>query len=330
VEQAAVAPRLDTLRGALAALLILVTHTAAAQEPHRLYRIGVLNEAWAANHPAVEGLKEGLREQGLIEGRDVAYDIRFTKGDPRATDAAAGELVRAGVDLLFTSNEAATRAAQAATQKLPIVFTLVGDPVTARFVKKLARPGGNLTGVSSLTADLMPKRLELLKTLFPQVNRVWFIHDAVDPTGAVALEKGIEAAKRLRIGFIPIGVADSIHVKAVLETIKPGDALMAPDQDGFDISASILDRSLAAHIPAVFPSSLWIEHGGLVSYGPDYYAQGVQAARLVIKILRGTRPEELPVEAADRIYLTVNLKTAGLLGLTTPRKILIRADSIRR
>jgi putative ABC transport system substrate-binding protein len=116
----------------------------------------------------------------------------------------------------------------------------------------------------------------------------------------------------------------------VLETIKPGDALMAPDQDGFDISASILDRSLAAHIPAVFPSSLWIEHGGLVSYGPDYYAQGVQAARLVIKILRGTRPEELPVEAADRIYLTVNLKTAGLLRLTTPRKILIRADSIRR
>jgi putative ABC transport system substrate-binding protein len=318
------------LTAALLAILVAVPGAADAQVARRHYRIGVLNDAWAANHPTVEGLKAGLHELGLQEGRDLTFDIRFTKGDPKAMLAEAQTLVKVGVDLLFTSGETATRAAKAATPRVPIVFTLVGDPVAAGLVKKLARPGGNLTGVSSLTRDLMPKRLEFLKTLFPQVQRVWFIHDATDPAGAAALEKGIEAAKQLGIGFTPIGVADAAHLKSILETIKPGDALLAPDQDGFDISASILDKSLAAHVPAGFASSLWIEHGGLVSYGPDYYAQGLQAARLVAKILRGARPEDLPVEAADRIYLTVNLKTAGLLGLTLPRKVLLRADSIRR
>jgi putative ABC transport system substrate-binding protein len=311
-------------------MLVAVPGAADAQLAVRQYRIGVLNDAWAANHPTVEGLRAGLRELGLQEGRDLTFDVRFTRGDPKAMPAEAQALVKAGVDLLFTSSEAATRAAREATPKVPIVFTLVGDPVAAGLVKKLAHPGGNLTGVSSLTTELMPKRLEVLKTLFPRVERVWFIHDATDPTGAAALEKGIEAAKQLKISFMPVGVTDAKRVNSVMVTIKPGDALLAPDQDGFDISASILDKSLASRIPAGFGSSLWIEHGGLVSYGPDYYAQGLQAARLVAKILRGARPEDLPVEAADRIYLTVNLRTAALLGLTLPRKVLLRADSIRR
>jgi putative ABC transport system substrate-binding protein len=311
-------------------MLLIPAAFAGERIMSRVYRIGVLNEAWAPNHPTVDGLKAGLRELGFQEGRDVVFDIRFTKGDPKATPAAAEALVKAGVDLLFTSNEAATRAAKATTQTLPIVFTLVGDPVTAGVVPQLARPGGNLTGISSLTADLLPKRLEILRTIFPGIRRAWFIHDATDPTGAAALAKLITAAQQLRIDFTPIGVADTVHVAAVLDTMKPGDALLAPDQDGFDIGAAILEKSLDARIPAVFPSALWIEHGGLVSYGPDYYAQGLQAARLVAKILRGARPADLPVESADRIYLTLNLKTAGRFGLSLPRKILLRADSIRQ
>ena len=296
----------------------------------RPYRIGVLNEAFAANHPTVEGLKSGLRELGFEEGRHVVFDIRFSKGDPKSIPPAAQALVKEGVDLLFTSNESATRAAQAATRTIPIVFTLVGDPITAGVVKQLARPGGNLTGISSLTSDLMPKRLEILKTLYPAVRRVWFIHDATDPTGAAALKKGLEAAQELRLELTPVGVADAPHVAAVLKTVQPGDALLAPDQDGFDIGAAILEKSLESRIPAVFPSSLWTEHGGLVSYGPDYYAQGLQAARLVAKILRGTRPADLPVESADRIYLTLNVKTAVHFGLSVPPKVLLRADGIRQ
>jgi putative ABC transport system substrate-binding protein len=315
---------------AILAILAVVACAADAQVPARQYRIGVLNDAWAANHPALEGLKAGLRGLGFQEGREVVFDVRFTKGNPKAMPAEAEALVKSGVDILFTSNEAATRAAKAATRKIPVVFTLVGDPVTAGVVTKLAHPGGNVTGVSSLTADLMAKRLEVLKTLFPGVKRVWFIHDATDPTGAVALEKGIDAARRLRIGFMPIGVTDAERVKDALDMVKPGDALLAPDQDGFDIGVAILEKSLASRVPAVFPASLWIEHGGLASYGPDYYAQGVQAAPFVAKLLRGTKPEDLPVQAADKIVLTVNLKTAGMLGLAIPRKVLLRADSIQQ
>ena len=312
------------------AIVGMVVGAAQAQGPAHVYRIGVLNDAWAANHPAVEGLKAGLRDQGLQEGRDVVFDVRFTKGNPQAMPAEAQALVKAQIDVLFTSSESATRAAKAATQRIPIVFTLVGDPVTAGIVGKLAHPGGNVTGVSSLATDLLPKRLELMKTLFPQVKRVWFVHDATDPTGAAALQKGIDAARTLGVGFAPVGIVEADQVRKVVDAIRSGDAVIAPDQDGFDIGVTILERSLAARLPAVFPSSLWIEHGGLASYGPDYYAQGVQAAQLVAKILRGARPEDLPVQAADRIDLTVNLKTAAALGIAIPPKILLRADSIRR
>jgi ABC-type uncharacterized transport system substrate-binding protein len=317
-------------RAALIALCMLLAHTALAGDAPRPHRIGVLNEAWAANHPTVEGLKAGLRELGFEEGRDVTFDVRFTKGDPNAIPGAAKALIEAGAEVLFTSNEAATLAARAATQTLPIVFTLVGDPIAASIVNQLAHPGANVTGISSLTPDLMPKRLELLKILFPAVKRVWFLHDAVDPTGAAALRKGLEAAQQLRIELWPVAILDAPNVARALESVKEGDALIAPDQDGFDIGAAILEKSISSRVPAVFPSTLWVEHGGLVSYGPDYYAQGRQAARLVAKILRGSKPADLPVEGADRVYLTLNARTATRLGLLLSPKILLRADSVRQ
>ncbi|HSE02129.1 MAG TPA: ABC transporter substrate-binding protein [Burkholderiales bacterium] len=315
-----------------AALIVAaaIAAPAGAAERAKPYRIGVLNEAWAANHPTVDGLRAGLREIGLVEGRDVSLDIRFTHGNPKALAPAAEALVKVGVDLVFTSGEAATLAAKRAAPNLPIVFTLIGDPVTAGIVEQMPRPGGNLTGISSLSTDLVPKRLELLKTLFPAVRRVVFIYDATDPAGAAELTMGLLGAAKLGIEIFAVGVADAPHVTAVLGTLKRGDALLAPDQGGFDIGAAILEKSLAARVPAVFSSSLWIENGGLASYGSEYYAQGVQAARLVAKILRGARPGDLPVEGADRIEIAVNLKTASNLGLAVPRKILLRADKVLR
>ena len=157
---------------ALGVALIFLSVMAHAQQAPRPHRIGVLNEAWAANHPTVEGLRAGLRELGFEEGRDVVFDIRFTQGKPEATRGAAEALVKDGVDLIVTSNEAATQAAKNATKTIPIVFTLVGDPVMAGILRVIAKPGANLTGVSSLTSDLVAKRLEILKTLAPQVRRV--------------------------------------------------------------------------------------------------------------------------------------------------------------
>lgn len=317
------------LRAAALAFLALAAFAAEAQQ-HRLYRIGVLNEAWAANHPAVEGLKEGLRERGFVEGRDVAYEIRFTRGEPGATGAAAEELVKAGVDLIFTSNEPATLAAKKATQRIPIVFTLVGDPVAAGMVASLAHPGANVTGISSRATELAPKRLEVLRTLDPGLHRVWFVYHSADVTDTAVVTRVREAARRLQLELMVRAVNDSAELDQVRKEIKPGDALLSPAVDTLDIPATILEAARASRVPSVFPAALWVEHGALVSYGPDFRAQGVQAARLIAKVLRGARPQDLPVEGADRIDLAVNLNTARQLGLTVPPKILFRANVIQR
>ncbi len=316
--------------GVFAALCVLVSTKADAREARRPYRVGVLNEASAANHPTVEGLKAALKELGLEEGRDVTFDIHFTKGDPSAAIAAAAALVKAQVDLLFTSNEAATQAAKDATQKVPIVFTLVGDPVAVGFVSQLAQPGGNVTGVSSLTTELVPKRLETLRKLVPTIQRVWTIYYAGDPSSVAAARMAQGAGPRLNLRVVDRPVRTVEELERALKELRPGDALLPPDIATMDIPAVILEASLASRIPAVFPAALWVGHGGLLSYGPDYYAQGVQAARLVAKILRGARPQDLPVEGADKIDLAVNLKTANLLGLTVPRTVLLRADRLQR
>jgi len=290
----------------------------------------VLNDARAANHPAVEGLKAGLRDLGFEEGRDVVFDVKLTDGSPERMLAAAGALVKAGVEVIFTSSEAPTRAAKAATQTIPIVFTLVGDPVAAGIAKSLAQPAGNLTGVSSLTTELVPKRLEALKTLAPRLRRVWAIYHGADPAPGEAMTRALEASSRFGIEIVPQSVLTPDELKQVLDRLRPDDGLLVPDIATMDISAVLLETSLAHRVPAVFSSELWVSHGGLVSYGADYRAQGVQAARLVGKIFHGARPRDLPVEGADRVVLAVNLKTAASFGLTPPRTLLFRADVIRR
>ena len=311
-------------------LLCLPLSFLEAQQARRPYRIGVLNAAWAASHPTVEGLKAGLKELGFEDGRDVTFDIRFTEGKLNTMPAAAEALVKAGVDLIFTSQEAATHAAKDATESVPIVFTLVGDPVGAGIVGKLAQPGGNVTGVSSLQTELVAKRLEVLKTLTPAVRRVWLIYYQVDLGTTPMIGKALEAAQRMKLNLSPTGVLDASDFKRVLGEVRRGDAVLAPEGSNPELTIAIIERSLAVRVPAVFGTALWIGYGGLVSYGPDYYAQGVQAAGLVAKILRGARPQDLPVEGAEKIDLAVNLKTADLLGLTVPRTILLRADAFRR
>lgn len=318
------------LGSTLLALVGVWPFPAAAQRARPPYRIGVLNDARAANHPAVQGLKAGLGEAGLQVGRDVIFDVKLTDGSPERMLAAAGALVTSGVDVIFTSGETATLTAKTATQTIPIVFTLVGDPVAAGVVKSLAQPRGNLTGVSSLTTELVPKRLEALKTLAPSLRRVWAISYGADQASGAAVARALEVSSRFGIEVAPRAIGTPDELEQILESLRPGDALLVPDIAAMDVSARLLETSLARRIPAVFSSELWVNHGGLVSYGADYRAQGVQAARLVWKILRGAHPRDLPVEGADRVILAVNLKTVAAFGLTAPRQILFRADVIRR
>jgi len=315
---------------AVVALLCGSVLTAQSQQARPPLRIGVINAAWAASHPTVEGLKAGLKTLGVEDGLDVTFDIRFTEGKLNTIPAAAESLVKAGVQLIFTSQEAATLAAKDATESVPIVFTLVGDPVGAGIVNRLAQPGGNVTGVSSLQTELVAKRLEVLKTLAPAVRRVWLIFYSVDLGSTPMITRALETAQRLKLDVVPRGVFDASEVKRLFQEIGRDDAVLAPEGSNPELTIAIIEQSLARRVPAVFGTALWIGYGGLISYGPDYYAQGVQAAALVAKILRGARPQDLPVEGADKIDLAVNLKTADLLGLTVPRKILLRADAFRR
>jgi ABC-type uncharacterized transport system substrate-binding protein len=316
---------------AIVVLLGGSTPIAESQQQARApIRIGVINAAWAASHPTVEGLKAGLRELGFEDGRDVTFDIRFTEGKLNAIPTAAESLVKAGVQLIFTSQEAATHAAKDATESVPIVFTLVGDPVGAGIVTKLAQPGGNVTGVSSLQTELVAKRLEVLKALAPAVRRVWLIYYSVDLGTTPMITRALETGERLKLEVVPKGVIDADELKRVLKEVRRNDALLAPEGSNPELTISIIEHSRAQRVPAVFGTALWIGYGGLISYGPDYYAQGVQAAALVAKILRGAKPQDLPVEGAEKIDLAVNLKTAEQLGLTVPRKLLLRADAFRR
>jgi putative tryptophan/tyrosine transport system substrate-binding protein len=315
--------------GLIAALGLVPLH-ADAQEARRVYRIGVVNEAFAATHPTVEGLKAGLREAGLAEGRDVTFDIRFTEGDAQGAPPAVAALLKAGVDLIVTSQEGPTQAAKDATKTVPIVFTLVGDPVASGLVKSLAEPESNVTGVSSLQTELAAKRLEVLKTLVPSLRRVWLIHYGGDLTANKIIVRARDAAPRVRVELVPRAVLNAHELAQALAELRPGDALLAPETATLDIPVAILNASLKSRTPAVFTSALWVGHGGLASYGPDYYAQGVQAAGLVARLLRGAKPADVPVEGADRIELAVNLKTADLLGITVPRKVMLRAETFRR
>ena len=315
---------------AVAIALCLSPPSAEAQQARRPFRIGVINAAYAASHPTVEGLKAGLRELGVADGRDVTFDIRFTEGKLNTMPAVAGALVKSGVDLILTSGEAATRAARESTESVPIVFTLVGDPVGAGIVRTLAQPGGNVTGISSLQTELVAKRLEVLKTLAPAVRRVWLIYYGVDLGATPMINKALDVAQRMKLEVVAKGVLDAAELKLVFREVRRGDALLVPEGSNPDLTVAIIEQARVLRVPALFGTALWVGYGGLVSYGPDYYAQGVQAAGLAAKILRGARPQDLPVEGAEKIDLAVNLKTAEQVGLVVPRKILLRADAFRR
>lgn len=324
-----------TARGRVALLglaLVLTcggTFEAFAQAP-RVYRVGVLNDALSPNHPTVEGLKAGLRELGLVDGRDVTFEVRYTEGSATARRDGAGAYAKGGVDLIFTSGEEPTREAMAATSRIPIVFTLVRHPVALGIVQKMAAPADNVTGIASLSPELAGKRLELLRTLAPATPRVWVFQEAGDPLGAAAVSNAASAATKLNLKLVARQVASREDLMRGLKEIGRGDAILSLDRGQLDIPGALLNVSLDGRIPAVFTASFYVGYGGLASYGSDYYAEGFQAARLVARILRGARPQELPIEGPDKLDVAVNLKTASDLGLTIPRKILLRADALRR
>ena len=321
--------RLPIARAAVAIAVftigILASPLAAdAQRASRPYRVGVLHTGFFEEIPSVAGLKA----LGLEEGRDVTLDIRFTRGKLDEAPTAAAALVKSGADLIFAQTEQSARPLKESTQTIPIVFAEVGDPVAAGLVASVPRPGGNITGISSLATDLTPKRLEILKAMFPGVRRVWAVYYADDLSSAEAARKAQEVATLLKLEVVARAVRTPDELVGYLKTLRSGDALLSPPAVTMNIPSVILDLQRMNRWPALFYNTFWAQAGALVSYGSDPYAEGVQVARLVARILRGERAQDLPVEGANKIELAINLKTARSLGITIPRDILVRADRV--
>jgi putative ABC transport system substrate-binding protein len=302
-----------------------------ANDLKRPVRIGVLTESWGPSLPTV-GMRDGLETLGYRENRDYFLGVRFTQGNLAELSTAARELVQHGADLIFADGVNATKAAQGATQKTPIIFARVDDPVTFGLVQGYARPGGNLTGVTDLGMQLGPKRLELFREMIPGLQRVLFPYDATDTISAKELQIYRQAAAHLGIEVVELALRTQAEAQEMLigSQDKQIQGSLSPYHLYLNIPGFVLQATSEQRMATMFPDAFFVERGGLVSYGPDNYETGRLAARLVDKILKGTKPADIPVEVNNNIVFAINLKTAKALGLTIPPEVLFQADRIIR
>ncbi|MDQ3831238.1 MAG: ABC transporter substrate-binding protein [Candidatus Tectomicrobia bacterium] len=300
-------------------------------ERARPIHIGALTLSWGPS-PTVVGLREGLMALGYREDQHFVLGVRFTQGDPATLPAAAQELAHAGVDLLFADSHHAAKAAPLATTQIPIVFAAVADPLGMGLIQSFARPGGILTGVTTLGLELAPKRLELFRELVPGLVRVLFCYAATDALAAAEAQDYREAARRLRMTLVEKPVRTPEEAQAALAQARRGevDGILKPRHVFWNIPGFMLETAVQQAIPTLFDDVFYVERGGLVSYGPNAAEAGRQAARLVNKVLNGVAPRELPVEVNQKIELAINLKAAEALGLTIPPALLFQADRVIR
>jgi ABC-type uncharacterized transport system substrate-binding protein len=317
----------------LLVISVLLGGTAYTAERTRPIQIGALTESWGPT-PGIVGLRDGLLALGYREGEQFVLGVRFTQGDLAALPAAARKLVQLGVDLLFASDVPAAKAAQLATTQIPIVFMgLGGNPVEMGLIQSFAHPGGNSTGVVNLAVDLGPKRLEMFRELVPALHRVLFPYDPTDALSQAALRGYREAAHRLGLVLVEQPMRTLAEAQATLAQVRKGevDGILQPPHIAWNIPGFIVETAKQQGLPTMFDDVFWAERGGgLASYGPDTYASGQQAARLVDKILKGTQPAELPVETNAKIEFVINLKVAKALGLTINPVVLYQANRLIR
>jgi putative tryptophan/tyrosine transport system substrate-binding protein len=321
----------------LLSILVVAAQLAGAlraetQQPARLFRIGILLGGSASvNSPRVEALRQRLRELGYVEGKNIVIEYRYADGKLDRLPDLAAELVQLKVDIIVTAANAAILAAKKASATTPIVFGAAGDPIGSGFVSSLARPGGNITGLSNIAQDLDGKRLELLKESFPKFARVAFLWGSGGTRGNEPLTDMEAPAKALGVKLLSLPVRslddfDSAFARAKREGAQaliasPGPLLNTQQRQMLDFAAN-------NRLPAMYPYSEFVEAGGLMSYAPSYADLWRRAGEIVDKILKGTKPADLPVEQPRKFEFIVNLKAAKQLGLTIPPQVLSRADRV--
>jgi putative ABC transport system substrate-binding protein len=308
------------------AVLLAPISDAAAQAP-KVFKIAILTDAMVPWHSTTEGFRDGLKEFGYVEGKNVVFEARAAQGDTSRVPELAAELVQQNPDLLFCVSDACRRT----SRKIPMVFVQVSDPVRLGLVESIARPGGNVTGIANLRAELTAKRLELFKEVVPSLRRVLVTYDPREKDERESVELARSAASRLRLTLLERPITAPLDIEPGLAALKEGGQdgiLMVQAGPNLNIAGRSLEVATSNKLPTMYPASFWTKFGALASYGPDQYLQGRQAARLAQKILTGTPPREIPVELPDRIEFIINLKTAKRLGLRVPREALLRADRV--
>jgi len=301
-----------------------------AQQPGKIFRIGVLSPAASPSTKAFDSLRKGLRDLGYIEGTNITIEYRLAAWDYSRLPPMAGELVRLPVDVIVTDTQKSAVIAHEATRTIPIVgATLGADPVAAGLAASFAHPGGNVTGFSGFGVELSGKRLQLLKEAAPAIARIAGLWSPTMPTALRSATE--EAARTLGIELRTIEVATPDQIPAGLEAAVAGgtEALVVlPDAMFWNERARIVALAAKYRMPAIYPEREYAEDGGLLAYSQNVSHQFRRAASYVDKILKGAKPGDLPIEQPTKFEMVINLKTAKALGLTIPPSILARADEV--
>ena len=305
---------------------------AQAQQPTKVPRIGFLHGASASAIAArIEAFRQGLRELGYVEGKNIVIEWRYAEGKLDRLPALAAELVRLKVDVIVTAGPAATRAAKEATSTIPIVMTQDADPVGSGFVASLARPGGNITGLSTLAPELSGKRLELLKEIIPKLSRVAVLGTSTIPGNAQALREVELAAEAFGVKLQYLDVLGPKDIETAFRAASKGraDAVLVLAGGVAQCSRTqIAELAVKSRLPAIYDRPEYVEAGGLMTYGANFTDLDRRAATYVDKILKGAKPADLPVEQPTKFELIINLKAAKQIGLTIPPNVLARADKV--
>jgi ABC-type uncharacterized transport system substrate-binding protein len=314
-------------------ILLAVAVIAEAQQSTKIPRIGFLAAATPATAAhLVEAFKQGLRQHGYVEGQNVVLELRFGEGKAEQFPVLAAELVRLKVDVIVALTNPVIDAVRQSTQTIPIVMPAASDPVGAGFVASLARPGGNITGLTAFSPELNGKRLELLKEAFPKLSRVALLLSPNFPGSALDLKETESAARFLGLRIQPLEVRNASDIDRAFEamTKERADALtMFPGHPALFVNRKkIVELAAKNRLPAMYSLSEFVDAGGLMLYGPDRLVGYRRAADYVDKILKGAKPAELPIEQPMKFELIINLKAAKQIGLTIPPNVLARANKV--
>jgi putative ABC transport system substrate-binding protein len=320
--------------GTLAGSLLAAPLSARAQQVGKVYRIGFLSPASPSDPRAQRFLatfRNGLGELGYVEGQTISIESRWAAGKYERLPGLAAELVRLKMEVIVTAAVPAIRAAKEATSTIPIIMAVVVDPVATGLVASLARPGGNITGLSLMTPELVGKQLEMLKEVVPKASRVAVLWNPANPGNAPQLRAAEVAARTLGVRLQPLEARGPREIDSAFAAMSKEGAsavVVLVDVVFIDQRTRIADLAATRRLPSVYGLPEYVEAGGLMAYGPSYIANYRRAAVYVDKILKGAKPGDLPIEQPTKFEFVINLKAAKALGLTIPPSLLQRADEV--